>query len=97
MSILGNLLRSLMSRDGRAAPVAPQASDAALDPALKEIDCKLAHLGELSLRQLQIAGLTLRERILADHRYDDPLRLERFGWTVYSQNEQRFSQNGMWT
>jgi hypothetical protein len=78
----------MFTHGSRAAPVTEQATHAVLEPALKEIDSKLAHLEELSLRQLQIAGLTLRERILADHRYDDPLRLERFGWTVYSQNEE---------
>jgi len=88
LTLFGNLLRSMFYQGSRAEPAAQQATPEALEPVLKEIDRKLARLEATSLLQLQMAGIMLRERILSDARYDDPLRLERFGRTVYSQNEE---------
>lgn len=91
-STLGNLLRTMFTQGSRTAPAAQQQREAGpdpgLNPALKEIDRKLHELREISMLQLQMAGIELRERILADHRYDDPLRLERSGHKVYSQNDE---------
>jgi hypothetical protein len=52
------------------------------------IDKRLAHLDMGAVLQYQIAAAWLLEHILAEPRYDDPRRLERYGRSVYSQNEE---------
>lgn len=86
MSILGNLLKTALGRSGQATPAVSESAPAI--ELLKEIDSKLAQLRQITRLQLQIAGVELRQRILADPRYDDPLRLERHGWAAYSQNDE---------
>lgn len=86
-------MRSIFSRDAAVPAVphareAPDAALAALDTALQGIDRKLHELREIAVPQLQMAAIMERERILAERRYDDPLRLERCGYSVYSQNDE---------
>ena len=49
---------------------------------------RVQQLQRIGTQQLYLMGEAARERILADPRYDDPLRLERHGAKVYSQNEE---------
>lgn len=85
--MLGRLLRSL--RAGEAPAAQPGAAkDTASAASLQEIERRLRELREIAGPQLQVAAAAERERLLADHRYDDPLRLERYGASVYSQNDE---------
>lgn len=86
--MLRRLLRSLFPSAPAAAAPAAGDGGAALAASLHEIERRLRELRELTGPQLQIAGIAMRERLLADPRYDDPLRLERHGATVYSQNDE---------
>jgi hypothetical protein len=49
---------------------------------------RVQQLQRIGTQQLYLMGEAARERILADPRYEDPLRLERHGSKVYSQNEE---------
>lgn len=85
--MLGRLLRSIFAND--APMVRPgAAADPAMAATLKEIERRLHELREIAVPQLQVAAIRERERLLADSRYGDPLRLERHGCSVYSQNDE---------
>ena len=49
---------------------------------------RVQQLQRIGTQQLYLMGEAERSRILADPRYADPLRLERHGFKVYSQNEE---------
>src|SRR5262249_58415909 len=55
---------------------------------VEEICRRVANLDRATALHYQTAAAALIAHILADPRYDDPLRLERSGYTVYSQNEE---------
>jgi len=55
---------------------------------LDAISSYLFQLGRQTYLQYQTEAALLLAKILEDSRYDDPLRLERFGFKVYSQNEE---------
>lgn len=55
---------------------------------LDAISNYLFQLGRQTYLQYQTEAALLLAKILEDRRYDDPLRLERFGFKVYSQNDE---------
>ncbi|MBL8377610.1 MAG: hypothetical protein JNM79_07080 [Burkholderiales bacterium] len=85
--MLARLLQSLRSHDV-AAPQPAAGADPAWATSLREIDRRLQELSAIAGPQLQSLVTQERDRLLADSRYDDPLRLERHGASVYSQNDE---------
>ena len=91
MSLLYNAIRSAFSRRGpcgAGAPAAARAADEVPGSGYAELAQSILELRRIALLHTQIAGVALLGRILADSRYDDPLRLERHGRSVYSQNDE---------
>ncbi|HEV8520345.1 MAG TPA: hypothetical protein VGQ54_17340 [Burkholderiales bacterium] len=98
-----NILRSLLRRE-RCYVASPSMADighassqeapaaqhglGAIGRRIDEIYERLAQLDKVEFWRYQAEATSLLERILAQPRYDDPLRLERFGLKVYSQNDE---------
>ncbi len=101
--MLLSLLRSVFRQaPAPAAPAAPT-SDSGPAPSwaaqvsgqieglshrVDEIRAHMAQMHQLAYWRYQSEAAGFLARILSDSRYDDPLRLERFGFKVYSQNEE---------
>lgn len=100
--MLFDLLRSLLGR-GRGAAATTSVTSAGLASAraipgaggieaiARRIDAileRVVQLDKLAYWRYQAEAALVLDRILADARYDDPLRLERFGFKVYSQNDE---------
>ena len=86
--MLFNLLRSLFRRN-----LAPQSNTAeqgldTLGRRAQAILERLVELDRLGYLRYQVEAAALLGRLLADPRYDDRARLERFGFKVYSQNDE---------
>ena len=101
--MLLNLLRSLFRRKPshvaapsmtNSGPVSPHEGSAAqkgldvIGRRIDEIHERVAQLGRVEIWRYQAEATSFVERILAQPRYDDPLRLERSGLKVYSQNDE---------
>jgi hypothetical protein len=69
------------------APAA-QPGLAAIGRRIDEIYDRIVMLDKVEFWRYQAEATSLLERILAQPRYNDPLRLERFGLKVYSQNDE---------
>jgi hypothetical protein len=82
------MLRSLFGARPKAAAETAGADGAEGRAQLDLLTKRLQQLQRIGTQQLYLMGEAARERILADPRYDDPLRLERHGFKVYSQNEE---------
>lgn len=61
---------------------------ARLEPVLLDIQATLNALYRTQLYHYQEASWSARERLLASADFDAPLRLERHGYKVYSQNDE---------
>jgi len=94
--MLFGLLRSLFHRErGSVAAPSVTAIEAAAHEELQAIGRRIdqvhalaSELDKIEFWRYQAESALLLERILAQPRYDDPLRLERYGLKVYSQNDE---------
>ena len=98
--MLASFLRSIFGRErsggresstisgstGPATPAAQQIAAQSGDLAL--IRERVLEMDRLAFARYQIEAARLIADILSDARYDDPLRLERHGHKVYSQNDE---------
>jgi hypothetical protein len=79
--VIFRMLRSMFSAP---VPAQPHALGARLE-ALQE---RMGEMEKLAYARYQVEAAQLIATLLADPRYDDPLRLERCGYKVYSQNDE---------
>ena len=98
--MLVNLLRSIFRPDRGTAPLAANAEASAPEGVtatvhldviarrLDEIQKLFAHIAHRGLLQYQIEGTQRLEQILAQSCFDDPRRLERHGYSTWSQNDE---------
>jgi len=82
------MLRSLLGLRPPEALAAAEEGERELRAQFDLLTKRIHQLHRIGTQQLYLMGEAARERILADPRYDDPLRLERHGLKVYSQNEE---------
>ena len=82
--MLRSLFRGRLPEAERGAEETERELRAQFDLVTKRVQ----QLQRIGTQQLYLMGEAARDRILADPRYDDPLRLERHGFKVYSQNEE---------
>jgi hypothetical protein len=84
--MLGNLLRSLFGWNRGEAQSAARLE--AIGHRIDGMFERVARIDHVNLWQYRTEVALLLGRILAEPRYDDPLRLERSGHKVYSQNDE---------
>jgi hypothetical protein len=82
------MLRSLFAARAKAPAATAGDDEAERRRQFDLLTKRVQQLQRIGTQQLYLMGEMARERILADPRYDDPLRLERHGLKVYSQNEE---------
>lgn len=82
------MLRSLFGARAKEPAGIARDDEAAWRRELDLLAKRVNQLQRIGTQQLYVMGEAARERILADPRYGDPLRLERYGIKVYSQNEE---------
>ena len=89
--MLGNLLANFLRCDRAAAATVAAAANGpewSEQQAAENAERARAEAPDISADQNVIAGQLLIDSILSKPVYDDPKRLERFGWKAYSQNDE---------